>query len=147
MTLRIAVSHLIFLAIVTTATLYISTSAVFASSTLYNLVVVAPVAVVLLFLVGLVIFQEMRKPLLNQEAPSRTSTIGDIILLACFSVFCIALTKIGFDVATFLFVWLGVVLGGERNWWLPPIFAAVFTVVLVKGFGSLFPFPMLTLVL
>ena len=51
-----------------------------------------------------------------------------------------------FDVATFVFVWAGVVMSGGRGLWQPPLYAAVFTVVLVKGFGSLFPYPMLTLV-
>ena len=72
---------------------------------------------------------------------------ADLLLLAGFAVFCYALTHVGFDVATFAFVWAGVVMSGGKGLWQPPLFAALFTLLLVKTFGALFPYPMLTLVL
>lgn len=39
------------------------------------------------------------------------------------------------------------ILIGERRLWAPPLFAAACTFLMVKFFGSLFPFPMPLLVL
>ncbi|MBL6431032.1 MAG: hypothetical protein HPM95_06635, partial [Alphaproteobacteria bacterium] len=84
----------------------------------------------------------------NPDAdPAPAGALGDLLLLAGFGVFCYALTHIGFDVATFVFVWAGIVMSGGRSLWVPPLYAAIFSLALVKGFGSLFPYPMLTLVL
>lgn len=88
-----------------------------------------------------------RDPEAKAKPAPDTAIWGDILLLAGFAAFCYALTHIGFDLATFLFVWGGVVMSGGRGWWQPPVFAAIFTALLVYGFGSLFPYPMLTLVL
>lgn len=149
---RIAPTHLIFLAIAALATGYITWSSVAASMRVNNLVIVAPVAVAIAILVAFILIRTL---LQKSEGPdeeddaskSLSATVADLILLALFAVFCVALTTVGFDIATFLFVWIGIVLGGERRLWLPPLFSAAFTLMLVYGLGALFPFPMPMLVL
>ncbi|WP_025029248.1 hypothetical protein [Nitratireductor aquibiodomus] len=144
MTTRFPATHAALLGIVFAASGFILWSAVSASASLNNLVVAVPVAAVLGILVLLVIAGTFRKPV---DESAKTGVWGDLLLLAGFAAFCFALTHIGFDVATFVFVWAGVVMSGGRGLWQPPLYAALFTVLLVKGFGSLFPYPMLTLVL
>ncbi|MGY9047605.1 hypothetical protein P775_26625 [Puniceibacterium antarcticum] len=125
---------------------FITWSALSASTKLNNLVVVAPVAAALLLLTVTIVVGALRKPM-SAETETHSAVWGDLLLLSGFAAFCFALTYIGFDVATFLFVWAGVVMSGGKGLWQPPLFAAIFTLLLVKGFGSLFPYPMLTLVL
>lgn len=143
---RLTATHVTFLALVALVTCYVAASAISASGKMFNLIIVAPVGVIIGVLVVTVLVSALIGRAADAEMPSRASTWGDVLLLACFAIFCVALTKIGFDVATFIFVWVGIVLGGERRLWRPPLFSAVFTVVLVKFFGALFPFPMPLLV-
>ncbi|WP_428698266.1 hypothetical protein [Stappia sp.] len=143
MTTRFPATHAALLGIVLAISGFILWSAVSASTSLNNLVVVAPVAAVLGVLLPVILASALRKPAREDVG---SGAWGDLLLLAGFSAFCLALTHVGFDVATFVFVWAGVVMSGGRGLWQPPLYAAVFTVVLVKGFGSLFPYPMLTLV-
>ncbi|WP_367716061.1 hypothetical protein AB2N04_18100 [Nitratireductor sp. GISD-1A_MAKvit] len=144
MTTRFPATHAAFIGIVLAITGFILWSAVSASASLNNLVVAAPVAAVLLLLALFVIAGAFAKP---SDESTKTGIWGDLLLLSGFAVFCYSLTHVGFDVATFVFVWAGVVMSGGRGLWQPPLYAALFTVLLVKGFGSLFPYPMLTLVL
>ncbi|VDS10705.1 Tripartite tricarboxylate transporter TctB family protein [Paracoccus haematequi] len=147
MTSRLSLSHAALLACVAVISCYITWSAIAASTRLYNLIVVVPVAVIIAVLLITLVWQALSGSVPDGALPDRKSTIGDIIMLVAFGVFCFGLTKFGFDIATFIFVWAGVAFGGERRLWLPPVYAAVFTLALVKFFGSLFPFPMPLLVL
>ncbi|WP_353476207.1 tripartite tricarboxylate transporter TctB family protein (plasmid) [Salipiger sp. H15] len=145
MTARFPATHAALLGIILAVSGYIAWSAVSASAKLDNLVVVAPVGAAMLVLAVAVIVSALRRPAAD---PTEVAPVwGDLLLLAGFAVFCYALTHVGFDVATFLFVWGGVVASGGKGWWQPPLFAALFTLLLVEAFGSLFPYPMLTLVL
>lgn len=147
MTSRLSLSHAVLLACVAVISCYITWSSIAASTRLYNLIVVVPVAVIIAVLLITLVWQALSGSVPDGEMPDRKSTMGDIIMLVAFGVFCFGLTKFGFDIATFIFVWAGVAFGGERRLWLPPLYSAIFTFVLVKFFGSLFPFPMPLLVL
>lgn len=144
---RISTSHLIFLVLVSACAVFLNWSAVTASPTLFNLIIIAPSGVLVVALSLYILSSALKstsKPKSNAatQLMERKALLGDVVLLAVFAIFCLSLTTVGFDVATFLFVWLGIILGGERKWLAPPIFAAIFTFALTKGFGSLFPFPM-----
>ncbi|MCA1337085.1 tripartite tricarboxylate transporter TctB family protein [Pseudooceanicola marinus] len=154
MTGKFYATHAALIGIILAISGFITWSAVDARASLDNLVVVAPVAGVIALLAVILVAVTLLKPAPAPaegeagEAPSKDPGIwGDMLLLAGFGVFCYALTKVGFDLATFLFVWAGVVMSGGKGWWQPPLYAALFTAALVYGFGSLFPYPMLTLVL
>ncbi len=151
---RLAATHAVFLGLVMVATAFLLWSSTQASTKLNNLVVLVPVSVVLVVAcVAIVLISLRNRPpksadtALPEEVGAASSIWGDVVLLAGFSVFCLLLTRVGFDLATFLFVWAGVVLSGGKGWWQPPLFAAIFTLLLVYGFGSLFPYPMETMVL
>jgi hypothetical protein len=152
MATRISLTHLVFLLVVCAAAIFLNWSAVSASDKLYNLIVVVPSGIACVLLVLCIAISNLRKPATKTSAtPSeaqaaRKSTLGDLLLLGAFAVFCLSLTTVGFDVATFVFVWVGILMGGEKNKIAPPIFAFLFTLALIKGFGSLFPFPMPLLV-
>jgi hypothetical protein len=150
---NLSLSHLAFLILIAAAAVFLNWSAISASTRLYNLVVVVPVGIALMVLVIGIIIKNLRctdkapaKDPVEQRADRRTTMI-DLVLLGLFAALCFGLTTVGFDIATFLFVWVGIVIGGEQRWWLPPLYAALFTLLLVEGFGSLFPFPMPLLVL
>jgi hypothetical protein len=146
---KIQATHAALLGIILAVSAFITQSAVRARASMDNLIVVAPVAAVIALLCLLLIVGPLLRPRETEAAAAGPDSAlwGDVLLLAGFAAFCYALTHIGFDLATFLFVWGGVVMSGGRGWWQPPVFAAVFTALLVYGFGSLFPYPMLTLVL
>ena len=152
MTGKIQATHAALIGIIMAVSGFITWSAVEARPSMNNLIVVAPVAGVIALLCVVLILSTLVKPKAGtdddeaQPVPA-AGLWGDILLLAGFAVFCYALTHVGFDIATFLFVWGGVVMSGGKGWWQPPLFAAIFTALLVYGFGSLFPYPMLTLVL
>lgn len=144
MNVRFPATHAALLSIILAIAGFITWSAVSASASLHNLVVVGPAAAVLALLSVVVVV----KALFGAAPEDATAPVwGDLLLLVGFAAFCFALTRIGFDIATFVFIWAGVVMSGGRGWWQPPLFAMLFTLLLVKGFGSLFPYPMLTLVL
>lgn len=145
MNARFPATHAALLGIILAISGYITWSAMSASSKLDNLVVVAPVGIAILLLAVAVVISALRRP--AAKAAGAEPIRGDLLLLAGFAIFCYALTRIGFDVATFVFVWAGVIMSGGKGYWQPPLFATLFTLLLVKAFGSLFPYPMLTLVL
>lgn len=146
---KISATHAFLLGLILSITSFITWSATQASTSLNNLVVVAPTALIIGLLSVGIIVALLLKSASGPTAESKTeqSVWGDIMLLAGFAAFCFALTKIGFDVGTFIFVWVGVLMCGSKGIWQPPLYALVFTVLLVKSFGSLFPYPMITLVL
>ena len=145
MTRKLNAAHAALLGVILGVGAFITWSAVSASVSMNNLIVVVPVAIVLIVLAVTIIGGALLSSTPSEET-SGQPVWGDLMLLTGFAVFCYALTKVGFDIATFLFVWGGVVMSGGRGWWQPPLFSALFTILLVKGFGALFPYPMMTLV-
>lgn len=153
MATRISLTHLAFLLAVCAAAIFLNWSAFSASDKLYNLIVVVPSGVLCVVLVLCIAISSLRQRSTPKAAmtasdaqAAKKATWGDLLLLGAFALFCLSLTTVGFDVATFVFVWVGIVMGGEKNKIAPPIFAFLFTLALIKGFGSLFPFPMPLLV-
>ena len=149
MTRRISSTHLFFLTLVVAASLFLIWSSAGASPTTYNLIVVVPAGVIVILLTLWILIGEWRAMSAGavRKRTNLSETFGDILLLALFAGLCLGLTGVGFDVATFLFIWIGVHLCGERRLWAPPLFAAACTFLMVKFFGPLFPFPMPLLVL
>ncbi|WP_323037034.1 tripartite tricarboxylate transporter TctB family protein [Pararhodobacter sp.] len=149
---HLAPTHAVLMALVLAASGFIVWSATSASTRLTNLIVVVPVGAVLVLAMATILFSAWRKPTHAKRASSAdigaaTPIWGDVILLAGFAVFCLAMTRVGFDIATFFFVWAGVTMSGGKGLWQPPLFALIFTLLITYGFGSLFPYPLPTLVL
>lgn len=134
---RISIPHIFLLLLISIGAIALNISAIKASPSLFNLIIVTPIGVLT---IGLIIYIALSTT--DKIDTSSKVLIGDLVLLGIFALFCIGLLFIGFDVATFLFVWVGILLSKPKNKIIPPIYAAGFTFILVKGFGSLFPFPM-----
>jgi hypothetical protein len=123
-----------------------------------NLLLVQPASILALILAAIVLPQCFRrkKDAAEDEAageatPAEKESWRDLgkvaALAAAFGAFAISLETIGFDVATFIFVALGVYICGERRLWLIGLFSAVFTAAIVYGYQLLVPYPFPLLVL
>jgi hypothetical protein len=118
-----------------------------------NLLLVQPASILALILIALVVPQCFRRvapdPPDAPDAP--TETLGDLgkvaALAAAFGAFAVSLEIVGFDVATFAFMVIGLYICGERRWWLNLAFSGVFTVLLIYGYGAIIPFPFMLTVL
>lgn len=135
--------HLALLAVIATVIVayWIDTRA--ASTRTVNLLLVQPASIFGLVLVLCIVPQCFR----HVEHPEASSdeTLGDLgkvfSLMAAFIAFALSLETVGFDVATFAFMVVGLFLCGERNWLLNLGFSAVFTATLIWGYGAIIPFP------
>lgn len=108
-----------------------------------NLLLVQPASILALVLAALVVPHCFRRIAPAEEL--RTESLSDLgkvaALAACFGAFATMLEIIGFDVATFLFMVAALFICGERRWSVNLPFSAVFTVLLIYGYGALIPFP------
>jgi len=112
-----------------------------------NLLLVQPVAILALVLAALVLPQIVRR-LPADEAPdagarrrARAELLRIGLLAIAFGGFVFSLERIGFDVATFVFVALGLWICGERRPWVVGLYAAVFTASIIFGYQQLVPYP------
>jgi hypothetical protein len=123
-----------------------------------NLALIQPAAILALILAAMVLPQCFRRPPEDDtaegaeekvEAPKETwRDLGKVAALAAaFGAFALSLEAAGFDVATFIFVALGLWICGERRYWVIGLYSAVFTVVIVYGYQLLVPYPFPLLVL
>ncbi len=108
-----------------------------------NLLLVQPTAILALILVAAVLPQCFRRVPEGEEAAAEPlSDLGRVgALAAAFAAFALSLETVGFDIATMLFMVVGLYICGERRWWLNLVFSAVFTVLLIYGYGAIIPFP------
>ena len=149
---RIPITHLLFLIVVLSSTGFLLWDSWRASASLQNLVVIAPAAIIVFALAGLIVFTELRsKPKEEKPEAGPRQSLGELktILstMALFGLYTIALTTIGFDAATFIFIAAGLRIQGEKRPLVILVYAAVFTLIVVLAFGRLLPYPMKTLVL
>lgn len=109
-----------------------------------NLLFVQPAALVGLLLVALVVPQCFRRrPADEAAAPSQplSHLAKSGALMAAMVAFALSMEWVGFDVATFAFMVVGLWLCDERKWLVNLGFSAVFTVLLIYGYGAIIPFP------
>ena len=157
--------HLAFLAFVTAVVVAYLLDARSTSLSTNNILLVQPAAIIALVLVALALPQCFDRgdeagggsgeggatsdpaaetdPVVEAAEPAdeRLDLLKVGGLMALFGIYCTFLQQIGFDVATFLFVAIGLVICGERRLWLVAAFSAVFTVAVVYGYGALVPYP------
>jgi hypothetical protein len=132
---------LTFIAIVAIAYLLDARSASLSAN---NLLLVQPAAILALVLILFVLPQCFRR--VNADAPAAQPTdfseLGKVAaLVAALTLFILSLEVAGFDVATFVFMLVALFICGERRWWVILPFSAVFTLLLIYGYGALIPFP------
>lgn len=135
--------HLLLLAVIAAVVIAYLFDARAVSLRANNLLLVQPAAILALALVVMVIPQCFKRVENEDGLPAESFTdLGKVAVLAIsFGLFAVSLERVGFDVATFVFMMVGLFVCGERRWWLVLVFSAVFTVLLIYGYGALIPFP------
>ncbi len=153
--------HLAFLAFVSVIVGIYLIDARGVSLSVNNLLLVQPAAVIALILVACVLPQcfplrtaadseiadseagdsEPTDPVVETKAEGGQDLMRVGALAALLGVFAIFIEQIGFDIATFLFVAIGLVICGERRGWVVATFSAAFTLFVVYGYSTLVPYP------
>lgn len=78
---------------------------------------------------------------------SRSDLARIFALMAGFGLYVFLLERIGFDVASWLFILLGLAVCGERRPLTLAIYPPVAAALIVLGFHALIPYPLYTLIL
>jgi hypothetical protein len=116
-----------------------------------NTLLVQPLSIIFLIMLAAVIPQCFHSEKLPEELKPETldaQSFGKIIaMMAAFVAMVWCMFAVGFDVAVFLFCLIGPTICGERRWGVMLVFAALCSVVMVKGYQLLAPFPMPNLIL
>jgi magnesium-transporting ATPase (P-type) len=118
---------------------------------LENTLLVQPVGILLLVLIIAVLpqcFHSEELPESLKPEVMDAHSIGKVLLLmlAFVGLVC-CMFWIGFDIAVLLFCALGLAICGERRWWVMLVFSTLCSVIMVKGYQILAPFPMPNLIL
>ena len=151
---RIEWGHLLLLAFIAGTVTWYLFDARGRSLNVNNLLLVQPVAILALFLC-LVVLRQCFVPV-SAEEPEVTPeerradlvAIGRVAAMAlAFGLFAFSLETVGFDVAAWLFVAVGLFICGERRWLVLILFPTLFTAALIYFFRALIPFPLPTTVL
>lgn len=115
-----------------------------------NLLLVEPASILALIFVLLVlpqVFIARAERTADERWQERMKLVRVAGLAAAFGLMVFFMEKIGFDVATFLFVAVGLWICGEKKVWLIALFSAAFTVGVIYGYQLLVPYPFPLLVL
>lgn len=148
---RVEWGHLALLAVIVTVVLSYLFDARGVSLNTNNLLLVQPAAVIAVVLALLVLPQVVVRRARDEDTAKRWEERFKVLrvgaLAAVFGVFVVFMERVGFDVATFAFTAIGLVICGERRIWLVIPFSAIFTVAVIYGYQLLVPYPFPLLVL
>lgn len=139
--------HLLLLVVIGGVILAYLLDARAASLKVNNLLFVQPAALIGLALVAAVLPQCFRRLSADVGAEPLSALARPMMMMAALIAMAFVMDVIGFDIAVFLFLVIGLWLCGERNWLINIGFSAVFTVVLIYGYGAIIPFPFPLLIL
>ena len=141
--LKIAWGHLTLLAVLAVVVIDYLLDARATSLRVNNLLMVQPAALIALLLIALVVPQCFSRAPVESDKPKESLTdlakVG--ALMAAFIALALLLEVVGFDVATFGFLIIALYICGERVWWVNIGYSAVFTALLIYGYGAIIPFP------
>ncbi len=110
-----------------------------------NLLLIQPLALLALVLAALIlpsVFQRAdsaEAKALEAETPIELGRC--LALIGALGFLAFTLERIGFDIATFVFMVFSLGVCGERRWWANLGFSAIFTLALIYGYGAITPFP------
>jgi hypothetical protein len=161
---RVDWGHLIFLLIIGGATLWYLCDAVSVSTSVSNLLLVAPLSGVALALVVTLAIQcfglqgKMIKPKRKEggikelgASELRSTDLRSLAKIggvaAALGAYVSLLNVIGFDVSTWIFVIVVMLICGERRPLVLVIYPLAVAGILIGGFRAILPFPMHTLIL
>jgi hypothetical protein len=157
-------AHLIFLLVIGGATLWYLCDAISVSTSIDNLLLVAPlsgVALALVVTLAIQCFSSQGKTVKREPKEGAMKEMGaselrstDVRALAkiggvaaALGAYVSLLNVIGFDVATWIFVVVVMLICGERRPWVLIIYPLAVAGILIGGFRAMLPFPMYTLIL
>ncbi|HEX2255337.1 MAG TPA: tripartite tricarboxylate transporter TctB family protein [Afifellaceae bacterium] len=150
---RIEWGHLLLLFLIAGIVIWYLFDARGRSVNINNLLLVQPAAILALILCAVVLRQcfvpvSAEEPEVTPEARrDDLIAIGRVAAMAlAFGLFAFSLETIGFDVAAWLFVAVGLFICGERRSLVLVLFPTVFTAALIYFFRALIPFPLPTFV-
>jgi hypothetical protein len=152
---RIDWSHLSLVSFLAAVVVWYLLDSIHASRRIENLLFVVPAAVVALALCAWLYVQIVRTALSAEESratPGEAAAplavrLRPVLLLLAFAAYAAAIGLTGFDVSTFVFLLVALLIQGERGWILLAIYPAAFTAVVCYGFRSMLPYSMPMLLL
>lgn len=144
---RVDRSHLALLIVLAGVVVWYLFDAVQASRRIENLIFVVPIGAFALLLCAGALIGIARAALRDdtRAIESRAPVAGrTIALMIAFAVYVSSMDRIGFDVASVLFVGIALWLQGERRWPLLLVYTPVFALGACYGFKQMLPYPMPT---
>jgi hypothetical protein len=114
-----------------------------------NLLLLQPTAWLVLALWAVIAVGCLRRraPADGEPRESRGDLLRVVGMVAAFGLFTAGLEQVGYDIAIWLFVMAGLMIGGERNPVALALFPAAFAVAVIHGFRLLIPYPFPTSIL
>jgi hypothetical protein len=111
-----------------------------------NLFVLQPLILVALLLGALLLPQVFRADKLPDELQPEDlnrAEFGRILaLMVAYVLFVAAMFVVGFDFAVCIFSAVALYISGERRAWVMLVFSVLSTVLIIKGYQLLVPYPM-----
>lgn len=145
------IEHLVILAVIAVWTGWFLGDAVQASASIENLMLIAPAAVLALTLCLFLAVRSLVGPKVGpdqNEAAAKAARDGrTLTFIALFAAYIGGLAYVAFDLSTFLFIMISLLLLGERNRLIAVGYAAVFTALVTAALREMvpYPFPMLVM--
>lgn len=139
------IADLVLLAILATLTIVYCFDAINASTHIYNLILVVPVAAIVVALCAIQFFISLRSD--NTEMAENEPITDVLPSMGLFAFYVLSLNWLGFDVGTFLFVGAFLWLQGERRWFWLVAYSLTFAMALALFFSKMLPYPMPLLLL
>ncbi|MFN4088256.1 MAG: hypothetical protein ACK4QW_04335 [Alphaproteobacteria bacterium] len=145
------IEHLVMLAVIAGWVTWFLRDAVRASPSIENLMLIGPAAALALGLCLLLAVQSVIGP---RFAPGETPPAAiqsregrTLTFIALFAAYIGGLAYVAFDLSTFAFVLVSLLLLGERNRLLAVGYSAVFTLFVTAALKEMVPFPFPTLLM
>jgi hypothetical protein len=143
---RIDWGHLAILALIFTWVIWYWMDARKTSLDTENLFVLQPLILVALVLGALALPQVFRADKLPDELQPEDmnrAEFGRILaLMVAYVLFVAAMFVVGFDFAVCIFSAVALYISGERRAWVMLVFSVLATVLIIKGYQLLVPYPM-----
>lgn len=142
---KVVWGHLALLAVIVATIIAYLLDARAVSTRTTNLLLVQPLSILALILAAVVLPGVFVRPDSDETKEREGETRADlgryVALIAALGFLAFSLEAIGFDIATFVFMLIAMAICGERRWLVNLAFSAVFTVLLIYGYGTITPFP------
>lgn len=109
-----------------------------ASSRVENLILIAPIAVIVMALCIFEFIRNIKDKNTEKKEQAKNAIIGIII----FGAYILSLEYLGFDIGTAVFMAIYLIVNGERRWFLIAFYSIVFALVISAFFAYMLPYPM-----